>query len=495
MSRARVRKEGKAVEQKNGEQCYDGGTDKSREAAENVQAVERFEAKTASVISSSNDIESTIDSDNNTTSVVSSRSDAAIIRAVEGLVSTTTPTTQNPTRSADAENDHEGEDANNSNETIVASASIGAIPTARLITEESRALPLATEVQNRRTSRRRGLKNSLPRVCFISMTILLVLIGIILAVVASQLQRNAAPNRGSDVTKEEYLLRLLPNDTRSAINNTDTPQARAFQWLINDTSLSSYPDFRLLQRYALATFYFANTGDTWYYHDRWLDYESHECQWEMSLTYKSFMAIKDYAAANIIDAIGMPPAQVQHVFDVLDRTGLTTGLSASETENPCEENDLDNIGDGVYKHILYFQNNILGTLPPELFLLTSLKSLVIISPNNLYGALDTQIGNLRDLKALVLAMTNIEGTIPTEIGSLSNLMLLGMHENSFTGSLPTEIGKLSQLLYLSFNSNVSVVMKVNKCIHSVSIFAVSKKSYCIVCCCAYSILQEPCRSN
>jgi len=67
----------------------------------------------------------------------------------------------------------------------------------------------------------------------------------------------------------------LAGDTKPlpppAANDT-TPAAMAMRWLEEDPRLDSYPLERREQRYALAVFYYATNGDTWYNNTGWLSY-------------------------------------------------------------------------------------------------------------------------------------------------------------------------------------------------------------------------------
>jgi hypothetical protein len=59
-------------------------------------------------------------------------------------------------------------------------------------------------------------------------------------------------------TMELKLRSSLPNFSLDAITqDAESPQAQAFQWLMNDPSVQLYPEWRLLQRFALASLYYA----------------------------------------------------------------------------------------------------------------------------------------------------------------------------------------------------------------------------------------------
>lgn len=52
-----------------------------------------------------------------------------------------------------------------------------------------------------------------------------------------------------------------------------TPQNKAYEWLAGNSDLADFTDQDKLQRYALATLYFSTKGDTWNRRDFWLSDE------------------------------------------------------------------------------------------------------------------------------------------------------------------------------------------------------------------------------
>jgi hypothetical protein len=55
--------------------------------------------------------------------------------------------------------------------------------------------------------------------------------------------------------------------------NPETPQNKAYTWLAGNAGLEEFTDQVKLERYALATFYFSTKGDTWTQSDYWLSDE------------------------------------------------------------------------------------------------------------------------------------------------------------------------------------------------------------------------------
>ncbi|KAI4346234.1 hypothetical protein L6164_013303 [Bauhinia variegata] len=76
-------------------------------------------------------------------------------------------------------------------------------------------------------------------------------------------------------------------------------------------------------------------------------------------------------------------------------------------------------------------NNLLGTIPQELFNLTALQSLNL-SQNELRGRIFKEVGNLKQLESLDLPNNQLEGEIPQSMSELSFLGFLNLSFNNFT---------------------------------------------------------------
>lgn len=304
-----------------------------------------------------------------------------------------------------------------------------------------------------------GRNRRLKRMAFIC--IALVVMGII-ALVAGLIskrknKKGTAPQEGvtppktlspSDST-ETKVLALFPEQTLEALHDPASSQSMAMSWLLEDPNLDTYLEkyWRVRQRFALATFYFATAGDGWELNDRWLSYEHHECSW---------WARPSFA----------PPSP--GFFFI-----------GAEHPNPCEcENVTSPNEDTQYKHLWLLKNNLHGSIPEETYWMTSLRSLSL-SLNPLGGTLSTRLGLLSNLEAVTLSRNErgLTGTIPTEIEQLSKLEVLSLMGNRLTGGIavlgklprlrivmgdknelrgqiPSELGRLTnlELLYLDINS-------------------------------------------
>ena len=98
-------------------------------------------------------------------------------------------------------------------------------------------------------------------------------------------------------------------------------------------------------------------------------------------------------------------------------------------------------------------NNLVGTLPPELGEFAHLESLLLEDNLELTGPIPSELGNLAQLREFALSWALVTGEIPPELGNLSSLRTLRLNGTLLTGSIPSELGKLSNLqtLELGFN--------------------------------------------
>jgi hypothetical protein len=102
---------------------------------------------------------------------------------------------------------------------------------------------------------------------------------------------------------------------------------------------------------------------------------------------------------------------------------------------------------GRVSAIILNNNNLSGTIPPEIGDLTNLTDLQFFL-NQLSGSLPSTIGNLLNLTNLYLSANQLSGAIPTEIGNLVNLETLNIGSNDFSEAIPAEIGELVNLTSL-----------------------------------------------
>lgn len=218
----------------------------------------------------------------------------------------------------------------------------------------------------------------------------------------------------------------LPEYTLSELQDPASPQSKAYDWILGNPGLGNYPEWKKAQRFALATFYFSLGGGDWILEDDWLNPELDECAWFHR------------------ELIGSP----QNVggFDQLDELSDLVELA----DSACDDN-------GRYRFLVFPNNNLKGTLPKEIALLSTGLVFLEISANgeddespadSLRGSIPTEIGLLTELRRFYSDRNLHTGPIPTELGLLQNLVELDIGYSPFSGGVPTELGNLGDSLKL-----------------------------------------------
>ena len=98
------------------------------------------------------------------------------------------------------------------------------------------------------------------------------------------------------------------------------------------------------------------------------------------------------------------------------------------------------------------ENELRGTIPPELANLTRLEELNL-ARNRLRGDIPPELGNLSQLELLYLHNNQLDGTIPTELAGLSQLEQLALSWNRLNGTIPLQLGDLNGLAVLALSGN------------------------------------------
>jgi len=111
-------------------------------------------------------------------------------------------------------------------------------------------------------------------------------------------------------------------------------------------------------------------------------------------------------------------------------------------------------GNGRVSGLLVPNNQLSGTISPEIGNLTDLVSLDLYD-NQLTGSIPSEIGNLTNLTRLWLSGNQLTGNIPPEIGNMTSLINVILSDNQLSGEIPVEITTLAahSLNYLSLWSN------------------------------------------
>ncbi|CAB9529979.1 Leucine Rich Repeat [Seminavis robusta] len=272
---------------------------------------------------------------------------------------------------------------------------------------------------------------------FLGCILLLVIVGILVAVLVPSTRETSAavettatapstiqsspttsPSAAPSLSLEETIKALFEQDTLHALQDPESPQSRAFEWLLEDAqNIPSYTtDHRIKQKFALATLYYATNGHNWVRNDKWLNHSVNECLWYMA---------PDFAMKSIMGTV---------------YPGYLSEFFPDQTQPPKTCNS-----QGIYQNLWLDRNSLAGYLPEELYMMTSLQT-ISMGFNHLEGSLSSRLGKLTQLEGLVIFNPPSEGNIPSELGLLSNTLRgIGLAGSNHQGPIPSELWQLTKL--------------------------------------------------
>ncbi len=160
------------------------------------------------------------------------------------------------------------------------------------------------------------------------------------------------------------------------------------------------------------------------------------------------------AATNCAAVTEIPSTECEALITLYNTTGgdnWTDNSGWNVTNTPCSWGRVRCSG-GHVSDIQLYNNQLSGSIPPEVAQLSNLKSLDLVS-NQLSGTIPAEIAQLSNLESLYLRYNQLSGTIPPEIAQLSNLKMLFLESNQLSGTIPAEFSQLSNLAYLYLSSN------------------------------------------
>ena len=292
---------------------------------------------------------------------------------------------------------------------------------------------------------------------------------------------------------EDSIFPKLPSSAFAEFENPSSPQSMALEWAKSDSQTTMYPEDRVVQRYALATLYYATNGSGWNSSTGWVT-DLNECLWHTSgsscnetghftslrldwnnlkgtlpvdilllstltnlaLEYNSIgSSIPPEIFAGLTNLETFSVRSNEFAGDIPTEIGLLTAATSIRLQENFFSGTLPSeIGLLSSLHGLYVHSNFLeGTIPTEIGTMTSLVQFWA-SNTILHGTLPTEIGRLSNLVRLTLRDTyQTNGTLPTEFGNLKSLKRLELQRNALEGTIPTELGKLDQMTYFNIGNN------------------------------------------
>ena len=264
----------------------------------------------------------------------------------------------------------------------------------------------------------------------------------------------------------------VSSDGGAALEDPDSPQRAALDWLLSDPLVDTYPELVIEQRYALATLYHSTDGDNWRINTDWLDQELSECKWLGIVCSrrvgdrveegdrdgdregrKNRMAQAAETTSTMIvnklqlfelDLAGTIPSEVFLLTDTTEFSLYNNTLTGTIPEEVADMTALLELElDG---------NDLTGTIPEGIFTLTGLTK-VRLEGNGLTGTLSSSVGNLANCEIFRVDSNDMSGPIPEFLTFMSSLNELRLNGNGFTGTIPASLGGLSSLDELTLQDN------------------------------------------
>mmetsp|Transcript_20352 Transcript_20352/g.48391 ORF Transcript_20352/g.48391 Transcript_20352/m.48391 type:complete len:551 (+) Transcript_20352:425-2077(+) len=258
---------------------------------------------------------------------------------------------------------------------------------------------------------------------------------------------------------------LLAATNSSSLTDITTPQGLATFWILDQDEFQACPDDpKLVQRWALAVMYYSTEGDFW---DECFDGDVNcgivdetrpefdgadpflapvnECTWA-GITCNSTTLCVTRIEFELNNLAGTIPTELGLLTDLVFlglEQGSTTGTIPSELGGLSNLNFID----------LDF-NLLNGSIPSELFGLSNLATLDL-NDNDLTGNIDG-FENLVSLTFVQLENNLFTGTLPENLGAVGALGVFTLNNNNFSGTIPTSAGLLTNLEVMTLNNNTFV---------------------------------------
>jgi len=260
-------------------------------------------------------------------------------------------------------------------------------------------------------------------------------------------------------------------------------QFRAFEWVYNSEA-NGISDEQIVQRWVLASFYYATNGDGWIDKTGWMEPMEHECQWYgvtcldgkvAKLELKQNRLVGEIIPEITLFASTLYVLSLGNDYDAAGdkKNELVMSLPSFLSDLPSLSYlNLENVGltssipkdlfsSWTHLESLYLNgNDITGTLPQSIKHLSSIE-VMMLGGNNIGGRIISEVGELVSLKVLSLEnnfrkdVSSKRGfitSVPAEIGQLTNLETLNLADNALSGLVP-QLSNLISLRRLQLSGN------------------------------------------
>jgi hypothetical protein len=226
--------------------------------------------------------------------------------------------------------------------------------------------------------------------------------------------------------------------------NTASPQYKAAQWIIHIDEARLCPnDYAVIQqRYALAVFYYSTSLLPW--KNCGADPKTSPCSSDTIIS-----SNQRSSTSTVVDLSSV----IDNVIALMDASVTAADsqrwLSSSHV---CSWYGVKCNGQLEATHIWLDSNNLSGTIPFELSVITNSLSSLSLLHNSLYGSLPPSLGDNSNMVEFHVAFNNFSGTIPDTYSNWSILKSFNVEGNSFQGFLFSNKNALFDASYRSMEN-------------------------------------------
>ena len=134
-------------------------------------------------------------------------------------------------------------------------------------------------------------------------------------------------------------------------------------------------------------------------------------------------------------------------FTATSGTSWTNFTNWMTSSHPCTWNGVSCSSPlGPVTSLVFSSNNLVGTVPSSISLLTAIATVDIGGSTTLTGSLPATIGALTTLQSLAFSACRLSGTLPSSLGALTALWYLNLHANYYlSGPIPSSFSALRAL--------------------------------------------------
>eukprot|EP01084_Bolivina_argentea_P292084 502056_1 len=140
------------------------------------------------------------------------------------------------------------------------------------------------------------------------------------------------------------------------------------------------------------------------------------------------------------------------ISDIPDSIQYATNLCHLKLNNNYLSGGIDILSDNIKLEELYLDNNAFNG---DLSAMCSLEKMILIglNGNKFSGTFPNCVGNLNNLRDLIMSENNISGTIPHDICNASSITKINLGKMKLNGTIPTCISQMKNLIELILLDN------------------------------------------